>query len=328
MSSAVLISLTAIVLASALVIVAWKSAAPTRRRAAAAKPAKAPRRATHQRQAAPDDRRAGVRLVVRATRGDSGSRSIAAPRSAHWSTRARCSRASNRSSRTGASGSPSTSRPTSWSSWTASRRRCPRRARSTSSSPGRACSRSVEAARGRRPDGLGARPRPAHRPQRAVPRARARRLGFEPARLIIVGDDADELDAAFHEGLRYELCITSGGLGPTHDDRTVELLAQVTGRSWCSTRRCERRSRASQDESRSASSGHTPTSSRGSSSRRPCRRARCPWDSRGRRPGCCSRTGQDRDRPAWAAGRAPAAMAGRARVQADAAAARPRAARA
>ena len=56
------------------------------------------------------------------------------------------------------------------------------------------------------------------------------RLGFEPARLIIVGDDADELDAAFHEGLRYELCITSGGLGPTHDDRTVELLAHVTGR--------------------------------------------------------------------------------------------------
>ena len=56
------------------------------------------------------------------------------------------------------------------------------------------------------------------------------RLGFEPARLIIVGDDADELDAAFHEGLRYELCITSGGLGPTHDDRTIELLAHVTGR--------------------------------------------------------------------------------------------------
>ncbi len=56
------------------------------------------------------------------------------------------------------------------------------------------------------------------------------RLGFEPARLIIVGDDADELDAAFHEGLRFELCITSGGLGPTHDDRTVELLAHVTGR--------------------------------------------------------------------------------------------------
>jgi nicotinamide-nucleotide amidase len=56
------------------------------------------------------------------------------------------------------------------------------------------------------------------------------RLGFEPARLIIVGDAADELDAAFHEALRYELCVTSGGLGPTHDDRTVELLAHVTGR--------------------------------------------------------------------------------------------------
>jgi nicotinamide-nucleotide amidase len=57
------------------------------------------------------------------------------------------------------------------------------------------------------------------------------RLGFEPARLLVVGDAPDELDAAFHEALRYELCITSGGLGPTHDDRTVELLAHATGRA-------------------------------------------------------------------------------------------------
>jgi nicotinamide-nucleotide amidase len=32
------------------------------------------------------------------------------------------------------------------------------------------------------------------------------------------------------DGLRADLLVTSGGLGPTHDDRTVELLARVTGR--------------------------------------------------------------------------------------------------
>jgi nicotinamide-nucleotide amidase len=29
--------------------------------------------------------------------------------------------------------------------------------------------------------------------------------------------------------MRAELCVTSGGLGPTHDDRTVELVARVAG---------------------------------------------------------------------------------------------------
>ncbi len=55
-------------------------------------------------------------------------------------------------------------------------------------------------------------------------------LGFEPARLIIVGDDPDDLEAALREALQADLCVTSGGLGPTHDDRTIELLARVTGR--------------------------------------------------------------------------------------------------
>ncbi len=55
-------------------------------------------------------------------------------------------------------------------------------------------------------------------------------LGFEPVRLVIVGDRPADLDAAFREALTAELCVFSGGLGPTHDDRTVELLAQVTGR--------------------------------------------------------------------------------------------------
>jgi nicotinamide-nucleotide amidase len=54
--------------------------------------------------------------------------------------------------------------------------------------------------------------------------------GLEPARITIVGDGEDELEAALREGLAGDLLVTSGGLGPTHDDRTVELLARVTGR--------------------------------------------------------------------------------------------------
>ncbi|HXV33051.1 MAG TPA: CinA family nicotinamide mononucleotide deamidase-related protein [Gaiellaceae bacterium] len=55
-------------------------------------------------------------------------------------------------------------------------------------------------------------------------------LGLEPARILIVGDDPDELEAAVREGLAAQVCILSGGLGPTHDDRTVETLARVAGR--------------------------------------------------------------------------------------------------
>jgi nicotinamide-nucleotide amidase len=56
------------------------------------------------------------------------------------------------------------------------------------------------------------------------------RLGLEPARIEIVGDDPAELEAALRSGLEADLCAVSGGLGPTHDDRTVELLARATGR--------------------------------------------------------------------------------------------------
>jgi nicotinamide-nucleotide amidase len=55
-------------------------------------------------------------------------------------------------------------------------------------------------------------------------------LGFDPAQLTIVGDDPVELEAALRQALDAELVITSGGLGPTHDDRTIELLARVTDR--------------------------------------------------------------------------------------------------
>jgi nicotinamide-nucleotide amidase len=56
------------------------------------------------------------------------------------------------------------------------------------------------------------------------------RLGLEPARIVLVGDRSEEMLAAIEEGLQADLLVTSGGLGPTHDDRTVEALANATGR--------------------------------------------------------------------------------------------------
>jgi nicotinamide-nucleotide amidase len=59
--------------------------------------------------------------------------------------------------------------------------------------------------------------------------AEALRHGLEPARITIVGDAPAELEAALREGLEADACLVSGGLGPTHDDRTVELLARAAG---------------------------------------------------------------------------------------------------
>jgi competence/damage-inducible protein CinA-like protein len=56
------------------------------------------------------------------------------------------------------------------------------------------------------------------------------RLGLEPARITIVGDAPEELRSALAEGLEADLLVISGGLGPTHDDRTIELLAATAGR--------------------------------------------------------------------------------------------------
>src|SRR5712691_156596 len=56
-------------------------------------------------------------------------------------------------------------------------------------------------------------------------------LGLEPARITIVGDRPDELEAALREGFEADLCLVTGGLGPTHDDLTVELVAKAAGRS-------------------------------------------------------------------------------------------------
>jgi nicotinamide-nucleotide amidase len=60
--------------------------------------------------------------------------------------------------------------------------------------------------------------------------AEALRLGLEPERITIVGDRAADLERAFAEGFAADLCLVSGGLGPTHDDRTIEMLARAAGR--------------------------------------------------------------------------------------------------
>jgi len=60
--------------------------------------------------------------------------------------------------------------------------------------------------------------------------AEAVRLGLEPASIEIVGDAVADLERAFRDAFAADLCLVSGGLGPTHDDRTVELVARVAGR--------------------------------------------------------------------------------------------------
>ena len=56
-------------------------------------------------------------------------------------------------------------------------------------------------------------------------------LGLVPERILIVGDDPADLEAALRAGSEADVCLVSGGLGPTHDDRTVELVARVAGAS-------------------------------------------------------------------------------------------------
>ncbi len=56
-------------------------------------------------------------------------------------------------------------------------------------------------------------------------------LGLHPVHIAIVGDDPAELELALKEGFGADVCLVSGGLGPTHDDRTIELVARVAGRS-------------------------------------------------------------------------------------------------
>jgi nicotinamide-nucleotide amidase len=57
------------------------------------------------------------------------------------------------------------------------------------------------------------------------------RLGFEVAHLLVVGDRPDDLAAALHfvADAGVALIVTSGGLGPTADDLTGEVVASFAG---------------------------------------------------------------------------------------------------
>ena len=88
-------------------------------------------------------------------------------------------------------------------------------------------------------------------------------LGLVPDRILIVGDDPRDLEAALRAGSEAEVCLVSGGLGPTHDDRTVELVARVAGVSLRVDETARTGDRgSSRDRSQSASAGRTRTSPR------------------------------------------------------------------
>ena len=70
--------------------------------------------------------------------------------------------------------------------------------------------------------------------------AEAVRLGLEPERITIVGDRPEDLEQAFRQGFGADLCVVSGGLGPTHDDRTIELVARAAGRALAVDKAVER----------------------------------------------------------------------------------------
>lgn len=57
------------------------------------------------------------------------------------------------------------------------------------------------------------------------------RLGLEVAHLLVVGDRPDDLASALRyvAGAGVELVVTSGGLGPTADDLTAQVVADVAG---------------------------------------------------------------------------------------------------
>jgi nicotinamide-nucleotide amidase len=61
--------------------------------------------------------------------------------------------------------------------------------------------------------------------------AQLNRLGIEVTRKTVVGDELPALRDAFAAAMeRVELVISSGGLGPTEDDRTREAVADLLGR--------------------------------------------------------------------------------------------------
>jgi molybdenum cofactor synthesis domain-containing protein len=57
-----------------------------------------------------------------------------------------------------------------------------------------------------------------------------REIGVELKRLVYLADDADSIAAEVRAcSDTYDAVITSGGVGPTHDDRTIDAVAEAFG---------------------------------------------------------------------------------------------------
>jgi len=61
---------------------------------------------------------------------------------------------------------------------------------------------------------------------------RATTFGITVKRITVVGDDVNEIAVAVHEALKRKpkFIITTGGLGPTFDDKTLEGIAKALNR--------------------------------------------------------------------------------------------------
>ncbi len=56
-------------------------------------------------------------------------------------------------------------------------------------------------------------------------------IGIEVVKHVVVSDDEDMVEGAFHDAVNIsDIIITTGGLGPTLDDMTKEAIAKVTNR--------------------------------------------------------------------------------------------------
>lgn len=55
------------------------------------------------------------------------------------------------------------------------------------------------------------------------------RVGVGLRRVVLVGDQHEEIAAGLHALADCDLVITAGGLGPTHDDLTMAVVAEVVG---------------------------------------------------------------------------------------------------
>lgn len=76
-----------------------------------------------------------------------------------------------------------------------------------------------------------------------------RTLGVDVGRIVVVGDRPDDLESALRYLLAdHRLVITTGGLGPTADDLTAEVVARVQGRSLHPDEALERRVAARVEE--------------------------------------------------------------------------------